>query len=201
MTAKSGKNTGRIAAKASKPPARRTIQRPIQETPSQKEATTMTDVNKMRESVENFTQKGQKMAHENYERMVGSTREQVEKFSQTAVKSAEEMQKLSKENFDACVQAATVMAKGFESLGRAWMSYTQEAMEQSATTAKAMLGVRTLREAVDLQTDFAKTSFDKFVSETTKLSEQGVKVANEASAPLTARFNVSVERMFKPIAA
>lgn len=161
----------------------------------------MTDVNRMRETVESFAQKGQQMAQDNYERFMGSTREQVEKFSQTAVKGAEEMQKLSKENFDACVQAATVMAKGFETIGRAWMSYTQEAMEQSASTAKALLGVRTLREAVDLQTDFAKSSFDKFIAETTKLSEQGVKVANEASAPLTARFNVSVERIFKPIAA
>jgi phasin family protein len=192
-----GGRTGRKAAKRAKSP----IRRATQDGEIQKEEMTMSDVNKMRETVESFAQKGQQMAQDNYQRFVGSTRENFEKFSQTAVKGAEEMQRLSKENFDAYVQAATVVAKGFENMGRSWMSFTQEAMEQSAAAAKAMLGVRTLREAVDLQTDWAKTSFDKFVSEATKISEQGVKVANEASAPLTARFNVSVERMFKPIAA
>ena len=93
------------------------------------------------------------------------------------------------------------MAKGFETLGKTWMSFTQETMESGAQVAKALLGAKTLREAVDLQTDFAKTSFDKFVGESTKLSEMSVKVANEAFEPINARLNVAVEKLMKPVAA
>jgi phasin family protein len=64
-----------------------------------------------------------------------------------------------------------------------------------------MVGVKTLREAVDLQADFAKGNFDKFVAESTKMSETVVKVANDAMEPITARVNVSVEKIFKPLAA
>ena len=133
---------------------------------------------------------------------VGSaTREQIEKASQNAYKSFEEISKLQKDNWDAVVASSQIWAKGAEVIGKAWMGLAQETLENAATAAKAMVGVKTLREAVDLQADFAKGNFDKFVAESTKLSETVVKVANDAMEPITARVNVSVEKIFKPIAA
>ncbi len=149
----------------------------------------------------NTITEGAALAQQNYEKIFGATRERVEKASQSAFKTAEELQKLSKENLDAYVQASQVMAKGFEQMGKAWMAYTQEAMEQSAAAAKALLGAKSVKEAVDLQQDWAKSTFDKLVSESTKLSEQTVKVANEAFEPINARFTVAVEKLWKPMAA
>jgi len=74
-------------------------------------------------------------------------------------------------------------------------------MENVAQTAKALLAAKTLREAADLQNDWAKASFDKLVAEGTKVSELSVKVANEAFQPLNARMNVAVEKLFKPVTA
>jgi len=144
---------------------------------------------------------GAQLAQQNYEKIFGATRERVEKASQTAFKAVEDLQKLSKENLEAYVQASTIVAKGFETLGKAWMAFSQEALEQSAAAAKALLGAKSVKEAVDLQTEFAKTSFDKLVAESTKLSEQTVKTANEAFEPINARFTVAVEKLWKPIAA
>ena len=162
---------------------------PIHEPKSQEQTTMNTIV------------EGAQLAQQNYEKIFGATRERVEKASQTAFKAVEDIQKLSKENIEAYVQASTIVAKGFEQVGKAWMAFTQEALEQSATAAKALLGAKSVREAVDLQTEFAKTSFDKFVSESTKLSEQTVKTANEALEPINARFTVAVEKLWKPLAA
>ena len=44
-------------------------------------------------------------------------------------------------------------------------------------------------------------SFDRLMNEGSKLSEIGVKVANEALEPIQARVNVAVEKIFKPAAA
>lgn len=136
-----------------------------------------------------------------FDNVSASAREQLEKASQTAYKSYEELSKLQKDNWDAVVAASQIWVKGAESVSKAWVSFAQESMENAATTAKAMVGVKSLREAVDLQTDFAKGNFDKFVAESTKLSEAVVKVANDAMEPITARVNVTVEKLFKPIAA
>lgn len=130
-----------------------------------------------------------------------ATREQFEKAQQQAYKSFEEISKIQKDNWDAMLASSQIWAKGAEAISKAWMGLAQEAIENASSTAKAMVGVKSLREAVDLQTDFAKGNFDKFVAESTKISETVVKVANDALEPLAARMNVSVEKMFKPAAA
>ena len=145
------------------------------------------------------TPKGPAMT--SFENVATTSREQFEKASQNAYRSLEDYSKFQKDNWEAFVAASQIAAKGAETIGRAWMALTQEAMENAASTAKALIGAKTLREAVDLQQDFAKTNFDKFVAESTKLSEIGVKVANEAFEPITARVNVAVEKILKPVAA
>ena len=145
--------------------------------------------------------KGPAMNTNSFETAGFAAREQIEKASQTAYKSFEEMSKLQKDNWDAVVAASQIWAKGAEVIGKAWMGLAQETLETAATTAKAMVGVKTLREAVDLQADFAKGNFDKFVAESTRMSETAVKVANDAMEPITARVNVSVEKIYTPLAA
>lgn len=155
----------------------------------------------MKDTVDTITASGAEFAQKNYDRLVGTTKEQVEKASATAFKSYEDLSKFSKENLDAVVAASTIFAKGFEAVGKEWMTFTQDTMEASAQAAKALLAAKTLREAVDVQADFAKNSFDKLVAESTKLSEISVKVANEAAEPISARVNAALEKMLKPIAA
>jgi len=144
---------------------------------------------------------GAESAQKNYERMFSAGKEQVEKASASAFKAYEDLSKFSKENLDAYVAAGTTIAKGYETIGRAWVNFTQETFEAGAAVAKALLSAKTLREAVDVQTDFAKTTFDKLVAEGTKVSEISVKVANEAVEPINARLNAAIEKLLKPIAA
>jgi phasin family protein len=133
---------------------------------------------------------------------VGSVaREHIEKAQQNVYKSFEEISKLQKDNWDAMLASSQIWAKGAEVISKAWMGFAQESMENAASAAKALVGVKSLREAVDLQTDLAKGNFDKFVAESTKISETVVKVANDAMEPIAARMNVNVEKMFKPVAA
>lgn len=154
-----------------------------------------------KETFEDVTAKSTDFVQKGYDQLLGATREQIEKASVSAFKAYEEFSKFQKDNYDAYVAASTIFAKGAENVGKTWMSLTQEALENAAQTAKALLGAKTLREAVDLQSDFAKSNFDKFVAEGTKLSELSVKVTNEAFAPINARVNVAVEKLLKPVAA
>jgi len=141
------------------------------------------------------------MTNASFDAVGTAAREQFEKAHQNAYKSFEEISKLQKDNWDAFVASSQIWAKGAELVGKAWMGLAQETIESAATTTKALVGVKSLREAVDLQTDLAKGNFDKFVAESTKISETMVKVANDAMEPLAARMNVNVEKIFKPVAA
>src|SRR3954463_3470102 len=88
---------------------------------------------------------GIETAQKNYEKLFGSTKEQVEKASVTAFKTYEDLSKFSKENLDAYVAAGSTVAKGFETISRAWVSFAQETFDASAQVAKAMLTAKTLR--------------------------------------------------------
>lgn len=147
---------------------------------------------------EQFQQLTQMFSPKSFDQFVGQAKEHADKVQAQSSKALEDMAKFSKENLDAVVSASTVYAKGFETFGKAFYALSQETVEASAAVAKALLGAKTLKEAVDLQTDFAKTTFDKFVAEGTKLSEMSIKVANEALEPINARVNVAVEKLLKP---
>jgi len=53
--------------------------------------------------------------------------------------------------------------------------------------------VKSVKEALELQTSFAKASIEKAMSEGSKLTETSLKLAEQAYAPLTARVNAAVE--------
>lgn len=135
------------------------------------------------------------------EQAVAYTKEQVEKMSKQVFTAFDDVAGFHKENVDAFMASSTILAKGFEALSKELMAFTQGQYEQSVSTAKALMGVKSVKELVDLQTEFAKTSFDALVAEATKVSETGFKVANEAAEPITARVNAAVEKLSKLKAA
>ena len=158
-------------------------------------------VNQIRRSVEDQVRFGSEAAQRGFEQAATLTREQFDKASKTLFKNYEEFSQLSKENIDAFVKSGTIFAKGFEEAGKSWIDFTRRSFENSVETAKAVMGCKDLREVVDVQSDFARESFDRLMNEGSKLSEIGVKVANEALEPIQARVNVAVEKIFKPAAA
>lgn len=138
---------------------------------------------------------------QNLEGYVKAQQEQVEKASSQILKSYEELTALTKGNVDAVVASGTIVAKGAEVASKQVAAFTQASLEKNVATGKAVLAVKTIRELIDLQNSYFKSSLDALVSESTKLQELSVKIANEALAPLSARVNVTVEKLSKPIAA
>ncbi|MBO6837268.1 MAG: phasin family protein [Alphaproteobacteria bacterium] len=135
------------------------------------------------------------------EQAVAATKEQVEKASTAALKSYDEFAALNKDTVDAYVKAGNVFAKGFEDLGKTVFAFAQSQAETNVNAAKALMSAKTINDVVEIQSDLARTQFDAFVAEGTKVSEMSLKVANETVEPIQAQFNVVVEKMMKPVAA
>src|SRR3546814_19974119 len=92
------------------------------------------------------------------------------------------------------MKANTAAAQGFEEISRAWFAFTQDTLEQGVSATKAVLTAMSLREVMDLQSGYTKTAFDSVVAEGARLSEIGVKLTNEALAPLSERVNAPVAK-------
>jgi len=96
----------------------------------------------------------------------------------------QEMSELSRANFAAVLRANAGPAKGMETIGKEVMGYARNSLEHAAEAATALLAAKTFEDLVQLNSDFANASFERMVARSTRLSEMGVKVANEAMAPL-----------------
>lgn len=123
------------------------------------------------------------------------------KQAAAAQKGLEQAIELGKGNVEALIKSSTILAEGFQEMAKAAVAANQAAFEEGIANARALAGVKSVREAVELQTGFAKTAFEKFVTETTRFSEQGTKLAERAFAPMAERLNMTVACFGKPLAA
>jgi phasin family protein len=112
-------------------------------------------------------------------------------------KGFEDITAFGKANLEAFVQANQLFAKGFESLSKEVVSLAQSSLESSTAATKAMFAAKTLKEAAELQADFAKTSFEKMVANSTKIGELTVKLATDSAAPIGARVTAASEKIVK----
>ncbi len=125
----------------------------------------------------------------------------VEKATEAAFKGYDELAVLGKGNFDAIVQSNSVVAKGFEVIGKEFLAFAQRSVEGHMAQARALIGAKDMQEIVALQNDFAKRRLEDTLAETAKLTELSTQVANEAIEPLQKRVDATVETVLKAKAA
>jgi phasin family protein len=131
----------------------------------------------------------------------GNAAEEGVKGFEAAVKGFEQFNTLGKENMEAVVAFLTTYAKGIEAINAELMAFAKKSIEDSVSATKALMGAKTVKELVDMQSDFAKTSFDELMSKSSRLGEMYAKVAQQAFEPLNARVSETMEKFAKPMAA
>jgi phasin family protein len=114
-----------------------------------------------------------------------------------AVKTSEELLAFSQGNLEAFVKATQIYATGFQDLSKHIAASSKEQIEESVAFSKSLMGVKSVKEAVDLQTTYAKASIEKAVAESNKITDATVKLAEQAAAPLAARLTLAVETFGK----
>ena len=154
-----------------------------------------------KETVEAVVKAGTEAATKGYEQALTMTKEQVEKMSENLFKGYDQFSTVGKDSVDAYVKSGTILAKGYEAMGKEVMSFAQDAMEANLAMAKSLMSAKTLREVIDMQTEYSRKSLDQAMAESAKLAELSVKVTNEAFEPIQTQVNQNVERIFKPVAA
>ncbi len=115
-----------------------------------------------------------------------------------AMKTAEDLVSFGQGNIEAFTKAGQIWAAGVQDLGKQVAATAQAQMDQTVATFKALAGVKSFKEAVDLQSSLARSSVEKAVAETGKLTDASLKLAEQTMAPLTARVTLAVEKFGRP---
>lgn len=157
-----------------------------------------------KETVEAAVKAGTDVAAKSYEKAVAMTQEQVDaavKAGTEVFQNYEDIVTFNKDNVDAVMQSGSLLVKGVQDINKVMFGLAQASMEDSVAATKALFGCTSFAEAIKVQSDFAKSSYDKAVTESRKLTDLSAKVAETAAGPLGARVEVALEKFTKPLAA
>lgn len=119
---------------------------------------------------------------------------------ETMMTTTEDFMAFSQANIEALVKSSQIWAAGVQDLGKHMAASAQAQLDQTMSTWKALASVKSVKEALDVQTGLARSTIESAVSETSKLTDASVKLSEQAFAPITARLSVTAEK-FGRIAA
>ena len=99
------------------------------------------------------------------------------------VKNFEDMQKLGKDNMDAMQTSLGALSKGFQTLAVEMADYNRKAFEDSTAAAEKLFSAKSIDKAVEVQSDYLKTTYEQFVAQATKVGELYAGMAQEIYKP------------------
>ena len=115
-----------------------------------------------------------------------------------AAKSYEHILSFSKDNAEAVVKSANLAGKGMETFNSEVFAYTRKTIEESMAAAKAIMGAKSVDEAIQLQSEFSKAAFETYVDELAKFGDMALATAKGAAEPLQARATAFVDLVRTP---
>ena len=130
-----------------------------------------------------------------FQAMFTQTGERGQEVVKKSQKVVQELTDLARANVEAIVEAGRLATEGARSIGQDAVARTREGAEQAADAIRSLTEAKSPTEFVQLQSELARTSFDRMVAETSRLTESMVKLAGKAFQPLSNRATANAERI------
>ena len=88
-----------------------------------------------------------------------------------------------KEQIDAADASTNAFPAGFQAIATAYGDYAKKSFEDTKSFVEKLSGVRSFDKAVEVQTEFAKSAFETFVTESQKIGALYGDLAKQAYKP------------------
>lgn len=93
----------------------------------------------------------------------------------------------SKKNVEAVIASVSAAARGAETLGAQAVAYSKAAFESQVNAATALASAKSPQELFELQTAFARTAFEGYVSQLGRFSETFSASVKDSLKPINER--------------
>ena len=95
----------------------------------------------------------------------------------------DDFQKLGKENMDVALKQFGTVSKGWQAIATEVADYSKKSFEHGSATLESLLGAKSLEKAIEIQSDYVKTSYEGFVAQSSKIGELYTDLAKETYKP------------------
>lgn len=105
------------------------------------------------------------------------------------VQSLEDMQKVGQEGFERATSSFSTFAKGFQAVAADSAEYARRSFQSSTSAFESLAASRSWEQAIQVQTDYVRSAYEGFMSQSSKVSEMVGDLAREAYKPYEGLFN------------
>lgn len=108
-----------------------------------------------------------------------------------------EMTEFAKGNVEAMVASGRILAAGVQDFARNEIEAVKSAYETMTDDMRQMAAVKSPAELLQLQSEIMRRNFDAMIKHGSKNTENMVRLANDAFAPLSNRMSLAAEKVAK----
>lgn len=99
------------------------------------------------------------------------------------MKAFEDLSKSNKEMMDSALKSYAAMTKGMQTIATEATDYSKSSYEAGAAAFEKLAASKSVEKALEIQSDYAKTAYEGFVAQATKMGELYTDLAKEAYKP------------------
>jgi hypothetical protein len=114
-------------------------------------------------------------------------------YSDKALTGVRELTAFNKDTLAAITQANQILVAGSQDLLRQTAQSGQEAIAEVQSGIRALVSAKTLKDGLELQASLIRASVTRLLSDSNRLSQASLELAEKIAAPLTARLSLAVE--------
>jgi len=100
------------------------------------------------------------------------------------IKNFEDMQKLGQSNVDSAMRMFGEWNKNWQAIASEMGDYTKRSFEEGSATLEKLMGSKSVEQAVEIQTSYAKRAYDDYMQQVTKIGGMYASMAKEAYKPV-----------------
>ena len=98
--------------------------------------------------------------------------------------NVEDFQKFSKDQVEAATKATALLQKNVQQIATETTDYSKKALEAGTAAVEKLFAAKSLDKAFEIQSDYAKTAYEGFVAQATKVGNLYTTFAKEAFKPI-----------------
>jgi hypothetical protein len=100
------------------------------------------------------------------------------------LRNFDDIQKYGKDNMDATMKAWGQLTRSVQAIAAETADYSRKSFEEGSAMLDKLLGAKSFEKAIEIQTAYAKSAYESFLAQTTKMGELYSDLAKESCKPL-----------------
>jgi hypothetical protein len=104
------------------------------------------------------------------------------------INNIQDFQKMSQTNMDAAMKMFGDWNKNWQAIAAEMSDYSKRAFEDGTSTFEKLIAAKSLEQAFEIQSSYAKRAYDDYMHQMTKLGGMYSSLAKEAYKPVEKAF-------------